>query len=222
MGKKLLPALQVKQMIERMVKSGAVPDEKAAEWKEKIENEEAVAEMRRKAEGGDGTAALQLAECYYYGLKGLAIDKTTGARFYKQVAKAGDARGMGRLASLYFYGSGVGKNLALALRWASAAVALDNGSGHRILSKFYLDGLHGIPKDEEEGFRMYATGCEKGFASAKGWVRLAGLYEHGTGTPIDMDKAAECMRKAVRNGSPAGSVETARAWLSAQGLEVEP
>ena len=57
-GKKLLPAVQTKNTIEMLVKSGAIEGELAAAWTEKLEDEKEVKEMRAKAEGGDGEACI--------------------------------------------------------------------------------------------------------------------------------------------------------------------
>ena len=62
MGTKLLPATQVKNMIRGMIKSGALTGEKTDEWRKKLEEEEDVEEMRRRAEAGDGKAMAWLAK----------------------------------------------------------------------------------------------------------------------------------------------------------------
>ena len=50
MGKKLLPALQVKNMIASMVKSGALSGDKCAAWTQKLEQEKEVEEVREFAQ----------------------------------------------------------------------------------------------------------------------------------------------------------------------------
>ena len=57
MGTKLVPAPAIKNMIERMVKTGALSEEKTAEWRKRIEEEAQGVELRRKAEAGDLSAA---------------------------------------------------------------------------------------------------------------------------------------------------------------------
>ena len=53
-GKKLLPAVQTKNTIEMLIKSGAIEGELATAWTEKLKLEKKVKELRAKAEGGDG------------------------------------------------------------------------------------------------------------------------------------------------------------------------
>ena len=63
MGKKLLLALQVKNM----VKGGAVVGDKADAWHKRLEEAKEVEECERKAVAGDGNAANTLAIWYLRG-----------------------------------------------------------------------------------------------------------------------------------------------------------
>jgi len=60
MGRRLLPAVQVRNTIKGMVTSGAISGSKADAWKQRIAEEEEVAEVRRRAEGGDAVAMRRL------------------------------------------------------------------------------------------------------------------------------------------------------------------
>ena len=66
MGKTLLPGTQVRNMIERVVRSGALPDSAMGEWKARIEDEEHVAEQRRLAEAGDVSARAHATRPHIY------------------------------------------------------------------------------------------------------------------------------------------------------------
>ena len=63
MGKKLLPAVQVKSAIEKMVKSGAICGDKAERWTERLREEEEAKELRRRAEGGPERGERGKAPC---------------------------------------------------------------------------------------------------------------------------------------------------------------
>ena len=93
MGTRLLPALRVKNMIRGMVASGALTGDKVDAWKLKLEEEEEVAEMLRKAEAGDGKAMYNLGVCYENGELGLAKDKAKAFEWYKKSHEAGNASG---------------------------------------------------------------------------------------------------------------------------------
>ena len=56
MGKKLLPAVQVRNIIKTMVQSGALSGDKADAWNTRLEEEQEVEDTRMKAEGGNADA----------------------------------------------------------------------------------------------------------------------------------------------------------------------
>ena len=60
----LVPAVQVRNTIEALIKSGAIEGEAAAAWRKKLEQENEVKEKHAKAEGGDGDAMYWLGVSY--------------------------------------------------------------------------------------------------------------------------------------------------------------
>ena len=221
MGSKLMPATQIKNMIERMVKSGALPEDKTAEWKKRIEEEEELNELRAQAEAGDADAAYTLGSYYDNGSKGVHMDKEKAFKYYKQAAEAGSAKGMGALCLCYNLGKGVAKNDALALRWAAVAHHLGDGVGSLVLGSLYFEGGAGLPVDKKEGLELFKVRCNKGVASSYGFFQLATCYEKGEGTRVDLEQAAHWMRKAVKANGHAATVQKARDWLIARGLPIE-
>ena len=59
-------------------------------------------------------------------------------------------------------------------------------------------------------------------ANSLGLYEIALMFEKGKGSSVDMDKAAEWMRKAVAFNSPITAAQKARDWLIARQLEVDP
>ena len=91
-GKKLLPAVQTKNTIEMLIKSGAIEGEIAEAWTKKLEQETKVKERRAKAEGGDG-GMWRLGAWYEDGDNGLEEDD--GARaWYERSAATRNPSGM--------------------------------------------------------------------------------------------------------------------------------
>ena len=76
MGDKLIPALQVKNMIETMVKSGALSGDKCAAWTLKLEQEKFVEKVRLKAEAGDAKAMTEMAVMHREGHQGLSKSRS--------------------------------------------------------------------------------------------------------------------------------------------------
>jgi len=156
MGTKLLPALQVKNMIRTMVTSGALTGDKVDLWKLKLKEEEEVAEMLRRAEAGDGAAMFILGLWYENGEKGLVKDKAKTFEWYKKSHEAGDASGTCCLGQSYLVGDGVPKCLARGATLLSQAA--EHGSQYACcnLGRAYAHGLWGFPEDETMARRYYS------------------------------------------------------------------
>ena len=156
MGTRLLPALQVKNMIRMMVASGALTGDKVDAWKLKLKEEEEVAEWLRKAEAGDGVAMYDLGLWYENGEKGLAKDAAKAFEWYEKSHEAGDASGTGSLGACYFYGDGVpkcpmhGVLLLSEAAWRGSKYACYN------LGLAYAGGDWGFPKDDKMARRYYS------------------------------------------------------------------
>ena len=155
MGTKLLPALQVKNMIRAMVTSGALTGDKVDAWKLKLE-EEVVAEMRRKADAGEGAAMYNLGVWYEYGHKGLAKDAAKAFEWYEKSHEAGYAGGTGCLGWCYLDGYGVPKCLARGAMLLGEAARGGSKNACYKLGFVYAAGRWGFPKDEKMARRYYS------------------------------------------------------------------
>jgi hypothetical protein len=156
MGTKLLPALQVKNMIRVMVTSGALTGDKVDAWKLKLEEEEEVAEMLRKAEAGDGWAMCILGAWYKLGQKGLAKDDAKAFEWFEKSHEAGHAGGTGCLGLCYLHGDGVPKCLVRANTLLSEAAGCGSKYACYKLGRAYAEGRWGFPKDESMARRYYS------------------------------------------------------------------
>jgi TPR repeat protein len=156
MGTRLLPALQVKNMIRTMVTSGTLTGDKVDAWKLKLKEEGEVAETRRKAEAGDGVFMWILGVWYEHGLRGLAKDLAKAFEWYKKSHEAGYASGTYGLGWCYLVGAKVPKCLARGAMLMGEAA----GRGSKVaccnLGRAYADGLWGFPKDETMARRYYS------------------------------------------------------------------
>ena len=155
MSTRLLPALQVKNMIRTMVTSGALTGDKVDAWKLKLKEEEEVAETLRKAEAGEGWAMCNLGVWYRLGQMGLATDGAKAFEWYKKSHEAGNAGGTGCLGACYLDGVGVPKCFARANTLLSDAAARGSRLACYKLGYAYADGLAGFPEDETMARRYY-------------------------------------------------------------------
>ena len=156
MGTKLLPALRVKNMIRTMVASGALTGDKVDAWKLKLEEEEKVAEVLRKAEAGDGGAMCSLGVWYRYGQKGLAKDVAKAFEWFEKSHEAGTAGGTSNLGSCYLDGKGVPKCPIRGSTLLSDAAGRGSKYACHHLGRAYAEGLGGFPKDEKMARRYFS------------------------------------------------------------------
>ena len=156
MGTKLLPALRVKNMIRAMVASGALTGDKVDAWKLKLEEEEEVAEMRRKAEAGDGWAMYNLGVCYELGELGLAEDAAKAFEWFEKSHEAGDAGGTSGLGYCYLVGEGVPKCPVRSAMLLGQAAERGSKLACYHLGLAYAKGCLGFPKDEKMARRYYS------------------------------------------------------------------
>ena len=156
MGTRLLPALQVKNMIRTMVASGALTGDKVDAWKLKLKEEEEVAKMRREAEAGDGAAMWILGSWYELGQKGLAKDSAKAFEWFEKSHEAGYASGTGGLGWFYLAGYVVPKCLVRANTLLSDAAGRGSKVACSRLGNAYAYGLWGFPEDEKMARRYYS------------------------------------------------------------------
>ena len=148
-GTELIPAPQIRNTIEALVKSGAIDGlEVATAWKQKLADETKVKELLAKTEGGDGDAMYVLGVWYEYGKNGLAIDKAQARAWYERSAAAGDIRGIAAIGECVLHGIGGSTDTSLGLVLVTEAAAT-NGSDFAAytLGKAFFYGNFGLTKD---------------------------------------------------------------------------
>ena len=156
MGTELVPAVQVKNMIRGMVKSGALTGEKTDEWRKKLEEEEEVKEMRRRAEAGDGEAMFVLAIWYRYGKHGLEQDYAKAFEWSQKSHDAGHASGTSILGDCYLAGRGVEKHVAFGMQLKTSAAKDGSAAACCELGDWFAEGDYVLPKNMSEARRWYS------------------------------------------------------------------
>ena len=155
MGPRLFPAKQVRNIIEQMVRTGAISGPKADAWSAKLAGEEEVKEMRAKAEAGDAHAMCKMGNWYRHGKMGLAEDLEQAAGWWRRGHDLGDPSCTSGLASQYEFGEGVEQEEAYALHLHTAAAC--RGSAHACynLGVSFADGDCGLRPNAREATRWY-------------------------------------------------------------------
>ena len=155
MGKKLLPAVQVRNTIKGMVTSGAISGDKAEGWKKRIEEEEKVAEVRRRAEAGVAGAMCVLGYWYRNGEMGLAQDYAQALEWFKRGADLDNPTSTSMLGHMYALGQGTPRDDAEALVLVTHAAGLGSAHACYLLGVYYERGSHGLRKDPKKTARWY-------------------------------------------------------------------
>ena len=142
----LVPAVQVRNTIESLIKSGAIEGEAAEAWRKKLADETRVKEWRAKAEGGDGYAMYCLGVCYENGRNGVTKDPAQARAWFERSAAARDPCGMAASGDYLLNGVGGPQDIALGLVNSTEAAYLGSNLGAMLLGEAFIKG-QGVPKD---------------------------------------------------------------------------
>ena len=161
MGKRLFPAVQARNTIKSMVQSGALSGAKADAWKQRIEDENEVARVRKMAEDGDGRSMSCLGSWYRDGHKGLAKDPAQGFAWFKRSALKEYPLGLSNCGVGYISGKGTDINVPRGMVMLGQAAALDCAYACYCLGFGHRAGWAGLDKDPAEVTRWFkkAQGC---------------------------------------------------------------
>ena len=147
MGRRIIPAIQTKNTISTLIKSGAIEGEIAEAWQKKLEQEKEVKEERAKADGGDGEAMWQLGAWYSHGTNGLVKDSAQARAWYERSAATRDPMGLSCFGSCLLRGAGGPQNTSLGLVYITDGAHLGSDLGAYTLGKAFFHGKYGLPVD---------------------------------------------------------------------------
>ena len=183
MGKRLLPAIQTKNTISTLIKSGAIEGDLADAWTKKLEQEKKVKELWVKADGGDGEAMYRLGAWYEYGENGLTKNNAQARAWYERSAAARYPNGMAAFGECLLLGDGGPKNTSLGLVYTTDAAHLGSDVGAYLLGEAFLKGIHNLPKDPVQarfwlmkivdGECKFKNLCEESVAKVAMWLRTS-------------------------------------------------
>ena len=147
MGRRMIPAIQTKNTISTLIKSGAIEGEIAEAWQKKLEQEKRVKATRAEADGGDGEAMWQLGAWYSHGTNGLVKDSAQARAWYERSAATRDPMGLSCFGSCLLRGAGGPQNTSLGLVYITDGAHLGSNLGAYTLGKAFFHGKYGLPAD---------------------------------------------------------------------------
>ena len=155
MGRRLFPAVQVRNSLKRLVESGAISGSNADAWKQAVVEEAEVAALRAEAEGGDANSMCALAIRYDTGTHGLRQDFAQSFKWFKRAADLKHRCGLTNSGIAYLYGEGVERSCPRGIAMLGAAAALGSEHACAILGQANAEGHYGFDKDPQEATRWY-------------------------------------------------------------------
>ena len=141
MGTRLMDDYAAKNTIEELVTSGAIAGEIAEAWKEKLEDEQVVKDLRAKAKGGDGKAM------FWLGARYTGEDDAQARAWFERSAAARNPAGMASFGRYLLNGLAGPQDNVFGIMNVTEAAGLGSDNAALLLGQAFLDGNHGLPKD---------------------------------------------------------------------------
>ena len=160
-GTKLIAAPQIRNTIEKLVKSGAIKGELAEAWQKasakNLAIETRVKELRVKADAGDGEAMYELGIWYQCnsiraGIQhskdpSLTEDTVQARAWFERSAAARNPKGLAVFGAYLVTGIGGPQDNVFGVMNLTQAAELGSQVGAHSLGDAFLKGLWGLPKD---------------------------------------------------------------------------
>ncbi|WP_158558880.1 tetratricopeptide repeat protein [Rhodoferax lacus] len=165
---------------------------------------DAVALLTPLAERNNREAQTLLGQCYqnaYF----VSKDYQKSMELYRKAASQGSADAQFFIAQQYQEGQGVPGNEATAAEWFRKSSDAGNQRSQYALGIYYLNGRGGLKQDPAKAAELFQKSATKGFPH--GYMRLAEIYESGTGVTKSQEQAGRWYQLAAAGGLkvPAGS-----------------
>ena len=166
--------------------------------------QEAIRWYKTAADNGDGHAAYHLGHIYQDG-QIAEQDFSAALKWFEKAADLGNKYAWYSLGCLYCDGKGIRQNFSKAAEWFQKAVDSGNPQAAYELAKLYSSG-NGVEADAEKAQSLYQAAL-KGFLDSEKsrpavWreYRIAGMYEKGLGTDVNVQEAIRWYKTAADKG----------------------
>jgi len=154
-------------------------------------------DTKAKAESGNASAQLVLAEDYCFGTHGVTVDYSEAVKWFRKAADQGLAEAQYNLGFCYYHGQGVTQDYVEAVRWYRKAADQDNTVSEFVLGGCFHDG-QGVQINYPEAVKWFRKAAERGSTDAQ--YNLASCYFIGQGVDKNYKMAFFWYRKAAEQG----------------------
>ena len=129
-----------------------------------------------------------------------AGDYETALEKYKQAANLGYAKAFEVIGSMYFFGEGVPKDLAVARRWYKLGMDKNDADSFGFYAMTF-DNDDATESDKREAFRFMKRATELNPEDGVWWDGLGNMYMEGDGTDKNPHEAIRCYEKGAELGN---------------------
>ena len=187
MGKTLVPAVQTRNAIERLIKKGIIQGEAARTWTEKQAELLAIDKDKRpvlaKAHKGDVGCMRTIGFCYRDGSNGFKLNIGKATEWFSKAAVHEDAHAVVSLGIFHLNGTGFPKDPTRGMLELTRAAYLGSEHAAITVANELASGEHFKQKDETEATRWYQFSrkckCKDSVASSRerrdDWLKARGL-----------------------------------------------
>lgn len=144
MGKRLIPAVQLKNHIQALIDTNVIVGNVADNWNKRVHQKQEFERLRKIAENGDTMAMVKLGLKYRMGISGIIQDDELGFYWYKKAHDSGCIRGTAAVGYCFLEGNGVAQSLTQGVKYLT--LAADNGSDFAayVLGLAMANGCYGL------------------------------------------------------------------------------
>ncbi len=179
--------------------------------------QDAISELKQRADAGDVKAMHQIAAAYYAGA-GVDQNYKEAVRWLEKLAASGDKdeRSYGRttLGLMYLKGEGVEQDFNRAFAYFGRAAIENDAAAQYNLGNMYFQGK-GTPRDYAKAAEWYQKASRFGHVQAQ--HDLGMLYYQGVGVPKDLPHAYMWVQIAALQGD-----ERSERTLKLVGTDMSP
>jgi U-box domain/Sel1 repeat len=151
MAKRLLPAPQIKSLIETLVENGVIGGDVASKWNEKVKEQKRMEDLLKKAEGGDDEAMYNIGVHYELGTCGFKEDEKLAVKWFTKSHEAGNVTGTAVLGEYLCQGyGGVAKCHSTGIAYLGRAAAEGSDMAAYFLGMAWADGTFGLKVNKNE------------------------------------------------------------------------
>ena len=150
MGKRLLPAPHIRNLIEVSVENGYITGALADSWNKKAKEKKDMEDLLKKAESGDSKAMCSVGNAYFHGKNGFVKDEKLAYSWCKKAHEAGNVQGTACVGWRLFEGRGVAKSQRMGMVYTSMAAGQGSNLAAYYLGKALALGEYGLPVDKSE------------------------------------------------------------------------